>query len=75
MKAIVIQTLYGCDTGCEGHAVIAGGKEIHFEFGGPYKQSVREYAEELIAAVAKQKNLDLELDWENSNVDSFLEKG
>lgn len=64
-KVIVYHTLYGCETGCCGHAIEMAGQRAEFDFAHPgYKQDFRSFAEELVRDAFGDEHV-ADLDWEN----------
>lgn len=51
MKIIVYHREYGCETGCCGHVVEVDGRDKKFNFSHPFKESVKEFIENLVAGV------------------------
>jgi hypothetical protein len=65
-KVIVYHSYYGCDTGCCGH-IVEMGDRTEFDFGHPFGDDARAFAEELIRAKFGEEHVK-DLDWDNCEV-------
>jgi hypothetical protein len=68
MKAVIIHTGFGCDTGCCGHSIKVGDFQA-FEFDHPYGEDTKEWAEQRVREFCEYNKIPIaEIDWEASEI-------